>query len=1198
MNKIAGLVVLKDSGIGIPNLLVVVYDLDPQTQSEEPTAGPVLVPASEVAGDRLGSVLTDQNGAFALTYENAEFQVRNATEKRPDLRLSVLAPEEPGQDADSRVLYLSNEIRHNAGLTEHYLIRLSSDQLRKAGITPPSGLPEDGPPAEAIVGRLTESETRLGKIADGAVGTARQRMESFRARFGGFTQKLKPALIASLSQIPSTIQDPERFVTGGASAFQKTKATIKNGIQEILNSDDPRKRAPARGFISLTQAELDELRSHASADGSIPDSAVETVSTRNGQSAKSTFVQATDRLPLCQPKTTDTECARLLLDPPPQPTTQPPPTIPGPSVTSIGRDDIPRYLARLTDPVTAPEEELLTGLTPVATRETVQSSVQNLLLQPSPADVPAFHDFSSLQIAFEHVWQEAIDEGIVELAQDAYETIVELGGDPQRPEYQSLDPVRTLVTEGRSVLKAARLSLRDHRGEASSGGGVVVGPGSGGNGHVPNTSSSSDNCGETDDLETRDHRSGEVTIHLTNRHTASADPGERLPSILRELERMLLSKYRFTTYAANSHERSVNFGILNTYRQTWTPLSYQAGPLVKSIPLAPKQTQKLVITRKQMKKRSQKELEKNLRILRDESDTTNRVEQEIARRASTKNESSIDHSDAFGLGASVHFGQDATKSSDDVKKSLHERVFKFSQEVNQERTTEINTEETEEFESVETTEITNPNDEIAVTFLFYELQRRYRIYERLYRVQPVVLVAQEFPQPHEINEAWILAHDWILKRVILDDSFLPTLNSLCNSAGDESALAEMRANIQQQRCIVAQLREELASARSRATLQQALLERAVFQKAGVAGGGGGGGIGGLLSSAASALGDVAEGVGDLVFGGDAAQNQSNRQALEERAQAAAEEARDLMFRLEREVTALNSLTEVYAKALRDHHTHLTEIARLQVHVKENIFYYMQAIWSHEPRDQRFFRLHNVPVPVFTVSKRSFRVDFDHPISPGLNAVHQRLPRFGGRNALAYPVETTVKFNDDLTFAPLSQVADIDNLLGYKGNYMIFPLNESNLLTDFMMDPFVDRATGQLVDPSDPINWSIDEFSEYVCCLKETLTADEFAQLLPQLREQYQVILSTRLRNNDVLVVPTNSLFIEALPSEHSLIEKFKARHRAVDVKKVQAEVRGQELENLRFVSRLLEGEREDPQIDKKIVVEGSSTSVIVPTDNA
>ena len=33
-----------------------------------------------------------------------------------------------------------------------------------------------------------------------------------------------------------------------------------------------------------------------------------------------------------------------------------------------------------------------------------------------------------------------------------------------------------------------------------------------------------------------------------------------------------------------------------------------------------------------------------------------------------------------------------------------------------------------------------------------------------------------------------------------------------------------------------------------------------------------------------------------------------------------------------------------------------------MHVKENILYYMQAIWSHEPPDQRFFRLYNIDVP--------------------------------------------------------------------------------------------------------------------------------------------------------------------------------------------------------------------------------------------
>src|SRR5205823_3115135 len=141
------------------------------------------------------------------------------------------------------------------------------------------------------------------------------------------------------------------------------------------------------------------------------------------------------------------------------------------------------------------------------------------------------------------------------------------------------------------------------------------------------------------------------------------------------------------------------------------------------------------------------------------------------------------------------FKQDSVKSSDDIKKSFHEAVFKSAQEFKHEKTTEITTEETQDYESVETTEISNPNDEIAVTFLFYELQRRYRIYERLYRVQPVVLVAQEFPQPSDIDQAWLLRYDWILRRAILDDSFLPALNTLAATAGDEIAIAEMQGNV-------------------------------------------------------------------------------------------------------------------------------------------------------------------------------------------------------------------------------------------------------------------------------------------------------------------------------------------------------------------------------------------------------------------
>jgi hypothetical protein len=257
---------------------------------------------------------------------------------------------------------------------------------------------------------------------------------------------------------------------------------------------------------------------------------------------------------------------------------------------------------------------------------------------------------------------------------------------------------------------------------------------------------------------------------------------------------------------------------------------------------------------------------------------------------------------------------------------------------------------------------------------------------------------------------------------------------------------------------------------------------------------------------------------------------------------------------------------------------------------------MQAIWTYEPPDQRFFRLHNTPVADLTHTIHRFRVNLDLPLATTMAPPHQSLPRFGGRDAQVYPVESVTAFDTQLTYKPLSEVADLDHLLGFKGNYAIFPLYQSNVLTDFMMDPYIDRATGQLVDPSDPLNWSLDEFSEYVCCLKKKLTDDEFQKLQQQLQTMYQAILTNPTRNDDVLVVPTNSLFIEALPAAHTLLERFKLDHRMIDVKKAQAEAREKELSNVLRAARILSGERADPHIDKKILIEGGSNFVIPAGD--
>src|SRR5262249_19370730 len=91
-------------------------------------------------------------------------------------------------------------------------------------------------------------------------------------------------------------------------------------------------------------------------------------------------------------------------------------------------------------------------------------------------------------------------------------------------------------------------------------------------------------------------------------------------------------------------------------------------------------------------------------------------------------------------------------------------------------------------------------------------------------------------------------------------------------------------------------------------------------------------------------------------------------------------------------------------------------------------------------------------------------------------------------------------------------------------------------------------------------------------------------------------LTSGRAEGDRVIVPTNSLYIEALVGTHPLLEDFKLMHRALDVKKVQAEVRRAELENIRLAARALKGNDEDPDIEKKIVIEAANPIVALQPD--
>ena len=137
-------------------------------------------------------------------------------------------------------------------------------------------------------------------------------------------------------------------------------------------------------------------------------------------------------------------------------------------------------------------------------------------------------------------------------------------------------------------------------------------------------------------------------------------------------------------------------------------------------------------------------------------------------------------------------------------------MLKSAQEYRQQHRMEIDTSESAETEATTFHEIQNPNDELAVTYLFYELQRTYRISERIHKLTPVILVANEVPAPHEIDDAWLIQHDWILRRCILDDSFRPALDYLTKSfVGAEVNIRILESNAIAQKNLVDKINQQI-----------------------------------------------------------------------------------------------------------------------------------------------------------------------------------------------------------------------------------------------------------------------------------------------------------------------------------------------------------------------------------------------------
>jgi hypothetical protein len=836
-------------------------------------------------------------------------------------------------------------------------------------------------------------------------------------------------------------------------------------------------------------------------------------------------------------------------------------------------------------------------------------------LSTGAADADSFHDFFKLQIAFEDIWVELVDDSIRTTAETLYAKWNALmdnkrdnsGADDRDDEF---DPMPTGGIGGATQLKTFLNNLQITMGlstdsskqsqAAIAGASAAVGAAVrellrvlGVAGADLREEYGIDTVNEAATFnaiyDNTFRAASAVNTAFSALATAIKDIGsETFPEVtelFEALSDMLKERYRFDVFAP----ASINYGLVLNYRQHWKPQSYQVGNLASTIPLAPQETRKYTTKTVVKKARNAKELDESLRSGKEDKTVTLRADAEIVDKATNKTNFTAGAKGSYGAGvynieASAAFGKDNAADSAQTKRAFREAILKSAEEYRAQHRLEVTTDETSEVESTGYQEIKNPNDELTVTYLFYELQRRYLVSESLYKATPVILVANDVPAPHEVDQAWLVRHDWILKRSILDDSFLPALEYLSSGryTSDEVALITLELAVQHQKSVVDKLAQQVMLATQ--SLDAATLGVTAAEESNISD----------LRNKESA--QFIKGFFDplgISQAGNVDNGNSNRARIElatemfNRAQAKVTELRSDM---KTELTALQAAIDKFTTASTRHFGMLAEIGRLRLHVRDNIIHYMQAIWTYEPTDQRYFRLYNLDVPVFhhntKVTAKEVKASNSHQ-----NNLSNLLARMSAGDDIYEVTFEKPSLSDEPK--KLHQVADIDNLIGFKGNYMIFPIVDfDNYMLWYLMQSYIafDPAAGVVV--SDPDPYADLTVADLEAAMQQVHSKD--AASFTNHEDEFKAIMIHLLSNEEprMVVVPSESLFIEALPGTHPLLEDFKLIHRAIDVKKAQAEVRRAELENLRLAARLAVGTFDDPDIEKKIVVEGQDVRAL------
>jgi len=1228
--KIYGIVKTKENNDPVPGLIISVYASGNTKPQKETSPNPFKIYTQSV-----GSTITNDDGEFQVEFDLKAFMQVSKIKGKASFILAVLAPSTTdtiGLLASAilykRLLHWTEFPCSELSQSEAFFIRLQEEQFKKFDLKLPRN--RFAPNLEQSVDRFAKAEEdniRFNALLNEKLAPIRNKQVARRREIIDDAKKFA-ALVYSTPEVARK----SNWVAYRDKTDKAIRNTMEEGLEHIADAGGPSKVGvtltndmlvaagipePSRITVNGLEIEHEKLCAllHTRRGGTAMEQVRGLLEARKTKivpnvvgmsrvAAEETIIAAgllmgtidtgyngavpieniISQEPLSGTVMTSGMAVNLVMSAPQEEI----PTEAEESALAVSR----RVLGQIRDMPVA-DAAVSMGKSQPLTVEELNALLPSVRLGAGPADVAAFHDFHHLQIAFPHIWTEAFSGQLKENIEALYTLYIELhdeyGIEVTPPttellEAQRIDDFLAELQGVENTLTAQAIPSNVRALLARQGYDQITW-----------FYLSPEQRDQVLSLFDTGHRlifadngevSGDVAAFQTTKELFDNPQGalSRLQRLLIETSTRLSEPYAFHYFAPNT----VNFGILNTYRQQWEPGQYQVGDLVSTIPLAPGEKRKYSTKQVIKTTRAETELQKSLISKSSEMTTTRRIESEIASKASIRSnfQMTSEGSFRFAIGeisTGTQFSTDQAKESSSQKRDFREAVMKAAQEYKQERSLEVKTTDELTSESTTSGELTNPNNELTVTYLLYELERQYKISERIHRVTPVVLVAQDVPAPHEITEGWLLAHEWILRRVLLDDSFSQALNYLTEAfAGEELSVSVKKANWEKQVNMIKELEATLKGYKaSRDDLRNVLImnetesgmseidRKQTLRRAAM--------LGPFGIQKLNEAGDIAANIDEL---------EVLKQEIESRLEYLEETLKEAQERFVDAQEALNKATNGYTNALELKTNRRVAIDQLRIHVKENILYYMQAIWDHEPPDQRFFRLYHIEVDLPEAPERTctIRRATEEEEASGIPLIERE-----GKLYIVEGCEPPTLPAPGSDPKRLVEIADLDRPLGYKGNYIIFPLKTCVYLTDFMMREFFDDYFG-VWDPDYAANFSVEELVQYT----EELIRDETVSLSDEQLDVLHQLTMTKLRqprrDSELIVVPTGELYMEALLGEHVLLEKFKLNHRFFDMAKARAEWRETELENLRRAARMLkeEPDLDDPEIDKKIVVEGDS----------